>query len=111
MNPATRSRPLNPEELDRFGAELDALRTRVVADLGAADARYVRNVVKAVRWSALSGRVLLAAGAIGLLFTPWGWLGLVSGTMALTLAKILENMELGHNVMPGQYDWMRDPHL
>jgi linoleoyl-CoA desaturase len=27
----------------------------------------------------------------------------------LTLAKILENMEIGHNVMHGQYDWMNDP--
>ncbi len=27
----------------------------------------------------------------------------------LTLAKILENMEIGHNVMHGQYDWMDDP--
>ena len=24
-------------------------------------------------------------------------------------AKIMENMELGHNVMHGQYDWMNDP--
>jgi linoleoyl-CoA desaturase len=27
----------------------------------------------------------------------------------LTLAKILENMEIGHNVMHGQYDWLNDP--
>jgi len=30
---------------------------------------------------------------------------------ALGLAKILENMEIGHNVMHGQYDWMNDPTL
>jgi linoleoyl-CoA desaturase len=30
---------------------------------------------------------------------------------ALALAKILENMEIGHNVMHGQYDWTRDPTL
>jgi linoleoyl-CoA desaturase len=27
----------------------------------------------------------------------------------LSLAKILENMEIGHNVMHGQWDWMNDP--
>ncbi|NIB33044.1 hypothetical protein HBB16_17035 [Pseudonocardia sp. MCCB 268] len=27
----------------------------------------------------------------------------------LSIAKILENMEIGHNVMHGQWDWMRDP--
>ena len=30
---------------------------------------------------------------------------------ALSLSKILDNMEIGHNVMHGQYDWMRDPAL
>src|SRR3954453_1075410 len=33
------------------------------------------------------------------------------GTAALSLSKILDNMEIGHNVMHGQYDWMRDPAL
>jgi linoleoyl-CoA desaturase len=31
--------------------------------------------------------------------------------VALSLAKILENMEIGHNVMHGQWDWMRDPEI
>ena len=30
---------------------------------------------------------------------------------ALSVSKILENMEIGHNVMHGQYDWMGDPKL
>ena len=29
----------------------------------------------------------------------------------LGLAKILENMEIGHNVMHGQWDWMNDPQI
>ncbi|MEA2208337.1 MAG: NADPH-dependent stearoyl-CoA 9-desaturase, partial [Solirubrobacteraceae bacterium] len=29
----------------------------------------------------------------------------------LSLAKILENMEIGHNVMHGQWDWMNDPDI
>ena len=35
----------------------------------------------------------------------------VLGVALLGLGKILENMELGHNVMHGQYDWMNDPEL
>jgi fatty acid desaturase len=31
--------------------------------------------------------------------------------MLLSLSKIVENMELGHNVMHGQYDWMHEPAL
>ena len=29
----------------------------------------------------------------------------------LSMAKILENMEIGHNVMHGQWDWMNDPQI
>jgi NADPH-dependent stearoyl-CoA 9-desaturase len=39
------------------------------------------------------------------------WPACVLGALVLGLSKILENMELGHNVIHGQYDWMRDPHL
>jgi NADPH-dependent stearoyl-CoA 9-desaturase len=97
------NRPLSSDEINAFGAELDALRARVVADLGEKDARYIRRIVKAVRYTEVAGRGLLFAG-----FFPPAWL---AGTVVLGASKILENMELGHNVMHGQYDWMRDPHL
>ena len=29
----------------------------------------------------------------------------------LAVAKIIENMEIGHNVIHGQWDWMRDPEI
>jgi linoleoyl-CoA desaturase len=35
----------------------------------------------------------------------------VAGTAGLALAKILDNMEIGHNVLHGQWDWMRDPKI
>src|SRR5438046_1309545 len=95
------SRPLSREEVAAFGAKLDELRNRVLAALGEDDARYVRRVRDAVRWSELGGRALLFAGIL-----PPAW---VLGTLLLGLSKILENMELGHNVMHGQYDWMQDP--
>jgi linoleoyl-CoA desaturase len=94
---------LSPETLAAFAAELDALRERVMSELGASDARYIRRVVTGTRLAEVSGRALLFAG----LFPPaWG-----AGVALLSLAKILENMEIGHNVLHGQYDWLNDPAL
>ena len=33
------------------------------------------------------------------------------GTLGLAVAKTLDNMEIGHNVLHGQWDWMRDPRI
>jgi len=33
------------------------------------------------------------------------------GTLGLAVAKVLDNMEIGHNVLHGQWDWMRDPKI
>ncbi|MBF6025433.1 fatty acid desaturase family protein [Lysobacter niastensis] len=107
-----RNRALSADELDRFAVELDGVRARTVATLGQRDADYIRAIVKAVRYTGFAGRLLLMAGAIGGAFVPAvlvpAW---IAGVLLLALSKILENMELGHNVMHGQYDWMRDPHL
>ncbi len=94
---------LTPEQIEQLGQELDELRNRVLADLGERDADYIRNVIKLQRALEIGGRALLFAG-----FLPPAWLG---GTTALALSKILDNMEIGHNVMHGQYDWMKDPAL
>ena len=56
-----RSRALTSAELDRFGAELDALRARTVATLGQRDADYIRRIYKAVRYTGVAGRALLFA--------------------------------------------------
>jgi fatty acid desaturase len=94
---------LTEAQIEQLGAELDELRKRVVADLGEADVQYIRNVIKAQRGLEILGRVLLEVG-----WLPPAWLG---GVAALSLSKILDNMEIGHNVMHGQYDWTRDPAL
>ncbi|MGI9577465.1 MAG: fatty acid desaturase family protein [Microthrixaceae bacterium] len=88
-------------EADVFAAELDALRGEVLADLGTRDAEYIRRLIKLQRRLELAGRAALVAGKRHPM-----WL---LGTSLLSLSKILENMEIGHNVMHGQWDWMQDP--
>lgn len=88
-------------QLEEFGAELDAVRKRVLNDLGQADANYIRRVIKVQR-------VFEVVGRIGIFF-PFFWPVFVLGIVCLALAKIIENMEIGHNIMHGQYDWMNDP--
>ena len=94
---------LTRPQIEAFQAELDTLRDAVKADLGERDARHIRKMVRTARGSAIAGRSLLAFG-----FDP---ISFVLGVAALANAKILENMEIGHNVMHGQYDWMNDPSL
>ncbi|MCB1039396.1 MAG: acyl-CoA desaturase, partial [Acidimicrobiales bacterium] len=78
---------LAPEQLDAFGAELDDLRRRTVEDLGERDREYLERVVRAQRGLEFAGRALLFAG-----FLPPAWVG---GVAALSLSKILDNMEIG----------------
>ena len=91
---------MTPDRLDAFGAEMDAIHQRVIADLGEADATYIRTVVKAQRGFEIAGRALF--------YLPPAWPLAVA---SLSVSKILDNMEIGHNVMHGQYDWMGDPTL
>lgn len=97
------SKDLTLDESEAFGRELDALRREVVADLGQRDVDHIRAVVRAAHHSEAAGRLLLAFG-----FDP---LSFALGVAALAVSKILENMEIGHNVMHGQYDWTHDPAL
>jgi fatty acid desaturase len=94
---------LSDEQLQEIAAELDAIRDEVMSDLGDRDRRYIENVILLHRRLAVIGRALLLVSR----YRP-AW---VAGTAALSAAKILENMEIGHNVMHGQWDWMNDPHI
>ena len=94
---------LTPEDIEAIGAELDALRQQVLDSRGARDAAYIRRVIDVQRKVELASRALLLAGR-----NPVAW---VLGTAGLSLSKILDNMEIGHNVLHGQWDWMRDPKI
>jgi fatty acid desaturase len=92
---------LTPEQIEQLGKEFDALHEQVKADLGDRDAKYIRSMIALQRRLALLGRLeLIASRWRG----PW-----MLGAATLGMAKILENMEIGHNVLHGQWDWMNDP--
>src|SRR5947209_13538989 len=92
---------LTPDQVEEIGREFRQLHDEVFDSLGERDAQYIRSLIALHRKLAVGGRVLLLPS----LFPP-AWL---AGTVVLSLSKILENMEIGHNVMHGQWDWMNDP--
>ncbi len=94
---------LTEADIEALAAELDAIRRDVEESLGERDARYIHRTIAAQRGLEVLGRSLLAFGSKRL---AW-WAGV--GTLAL--AKIIENMEIAHNVLHGQWDWMNDPEI
>lgn len=96
----THTPTLTRAQLEAFGRELDAIRAEVIADLGQADVEYIRRIIKAQRAMEVAGRAMV--------WFPLTWL---PGTALLSVSKILDNMEIGHNIMHGQYEWTGDPAL
>ncbi|MCW2775788.1 MAG: fatty acid desaturase [Nocardioides sp.] len=94
---------LTPEDIEQIGIELDAIRQDILDDRGENDAKYIRTVIDVQRRMELASRAVLLFSAF-----PPAW---IVGTTGLSVAKILENMEIGHNVLHGQWDWMRDPKI
>jgi fatty acid desaturase len=94
---------LSPEDIELIAKELDDIRRSVIDTRGERDARYIRRVIKTQRSVELGSRIVLLAS----IFPP-AWL---VGTAGLSISKILENMEIGHNILHGQWDWMRDPKI
>jgi len=94
---------LSDADIESLAVELDAIRQDVEDSLGERDSRYIHRTIAAQRGLEVAGRVLLAFGS-----KRSAWL---AGTATLALAKIIENMEIGHNVIHGQWDWMNDPEI
>ncbi|MBI2246053.1 MAG: acyl-CoA desaturase [Nocardioides sp.] len=94
---------LTPEDVEQIGIELDAIRQDVLDSRGERDARYIHRVIDVQRRLELGSRAVLLFSAF-----PPAWL---VGTAGLSVAKILDNMEIGHNILHGQWDWMRDPKI
>ncbi|EUA19499.1 stearoyl-CoA 9-desaturase [Mycobacterium xenopi 3993] len=94
---------LTDADIENLAVELDAIRADIEDSRGERDARYIRRTIAAQRALEVAGRVLLAASSRR---AAW-W----AGAVTLGVAKIVENMEIGHNVMHGQWDWMNDPEI
>lgn len=109
--PDTRTAPRPPgdplnltrAELDDLAAQLDAVREDIFSQRGQSDARYIRRVVALQRGLELTGRACMIFSR----HKPLWW----SGVGCLSVGKILENMEIGHNVLHGQWDWMNDKEI
>ena len=94
---------LTPEEIEEIGEAFQKIHDDVYGDLGERDAHYIRSMIQFHRRLAAMSRIFLMASR----YPP----ALVLGTAGLSAAKILENMEIGHNVLHGQWDWMNDPNI
>ena len=94
---------LTEADIEQIGYELDAIRKEVLDTRGANDAAYIRRVIDTQRKIELGSRAVLLFSAF-----PPAW---VLGTLGLSVSKILDNMEIGHNILHGQWDWMRDPKI
>lgn len=94
---------LSKQDIDAIADELDAIRRDVEDSLGAKDAAYIRRTIVVQRALDVAARLMIAGSRSR---TGW-WLG----TASLAFAKSIENMELGHNISHGQWDWMNDPEI
>ncbi len=98
------SQQLSVEQTAEFGRRVEQIRRDVMQNLGEQDAQYIYKIRNFVRYSEIASRGMLMLGG----WIPPVW---VVGTGLLGISKIVENMELGHNVMHGQFDWLNDPSL
>ncbi len=117
---ATASLPvhLTEAQMEEFGRELDAIRDEIFDSRGERDRQYILRLIRTQRSLALGGRIVIYASLF--LLPAWGhalagwWSGLGAlalGAAMLGIAKILENMEIAHNVLHAQWDWMKDPDI
>src|SRR3984957_8943577 len=94
---------LSDADLEEFGAALEAIRSDIESSRGAADRKYIKRAIAFHRGIEVAARLVIG-GSRG----KFGW---AVGTAALAAAKCIENMELGHNISHGQWDWMNDPEI
>ncbi len=109
---------LTDEQIDEFGREMDATYHETLESRGEKDRLYILRLIRTQRAMALVGRLVIYASLF--LLPAWGhalagWpstlIVMALGVILLGLAKILENMEISHNVLHAQWDWMKDPEI
>jgi fatty acid desaturase len=94
---------LSAADLAALAADLDEIRSDIEASRGTKDRAYITRAIAFQRCVDVVARLTIA-GTRG----KAGW---IIGTATLAAAKCIENMELGHNISHGQWDWMNDPEI
>ena len=94
---------LSEVDVEALGCELDTIRCEIEDALGSSDAAYIRRTIFLQRTLDVAARIVIHRSR-----TKAGW---ALGAIALAAAKSIENMEIGHNVGHGQWDWMNDPEI
>ena len=95
---------LTEKQYKNLAIDLDKIREETSSKVGVKDASYIRKIIVIQRTAEIAGRIVMILG----FYHPIFW---VLGVMSLATAKILDNMEIGHNVLHGQYDWMNDENI
>ena len=94
---------LSDADIAALAADLDEIRCEIEDSRGAKDRQYIRRAITFQRCLEVAARLI-----IGGTKSKLGW---AVGTTALAVAKCVENMELSHNIIHGQWDWMNDPEI
>ncbi len=94
---------LSATELEALAVDLDAIRRDIEDSRGASDRAYIQRAIAFQRCLDLAARLVIGGSR-----SRTGW---AVGTLALAVAKSIENMELAHNIGHGQWDWMNDPEI
>ncbi|QRY44207.1 acyl-CoA desaturase [Mycolicibacterium boenickei] len=90
-------------DVELLGVELEAIRRDIENSRGERDRAYIQRAIAFQRCLDITARLMIAVNR-----SRPGW---ALGTAALATAKSIENMELGHNICHGQWDWMNDPEI
>ncbi|MBJ8341018.1 acyl-CoA desaturase [Antrihabitans sp. YC3-6] len=94
---------LTEADVEALGKELDEIRRDIEESLGERDSRYLYRTIAAQRLLDVTSRAVI--------FASRGPFTTALGTVGLAVAKSIENMELGHNICHGQWNWMNDPEV
>ena len=94
---------LSDADIEALAVELDTIRRDIEDSLGVKDRAHIRRAIAVQRCLEIAARLI-----IGVSKTRSGWM---LGTGTLAVAKCIENMELAHNIIHGQWDWMNDPEI
>jgi NADPH-dependent stearoyl-CoA 9-desaturase len=94
---------LTAADVEALACDLEAIRVDIEDSRGTSDRAYILRGIAFQRCLDVTARLLIVISR-----NKTGW---AVGTVALAAAKSIENMELGHNIGHGQWDWMNDPEI